>query len=79
VTLAGIALSVGLSVALALADVASGAEPVLVGLSGTTISLVLDASARAERRFELLIRSGRRTTLLTQPRPASAKSRRLVK
>jgi hypothetical protein len=53
VTLYGIALSIGLAVVLALADVAQGGESVLVGLSGMTISLVLDASARAERRFEL--------------------------
>lgn len=52
-TLAGIVLSVALAVALDLTNAASPAESLLAGLLGTTITLVLDASARAERRFEL--------------------------
>ena len=52
-TLTGIVLSVALAVALDLTGAASGAESLLAGLVGTTMTLVLDASARAERRFEL--------------------------
>ncbi|HET8660460.1 MAG TPA: hypothetical protein VFM55_15840 [Micromonosporaceae bacterium] len=52
-TLAGIVLSIAMAVALDLTNVASPAESLLAGLLGTTIALVLDASARAERRFEL--------------------------
>jgi hypothetical protein len=53
VALVGIVVSVALSVALDLTGAASGVESLLAGLAGTTLSLVLDASARAERRFEL--------------------------
>ncbi len=51
--LMGIVLSVGLAIALDVTNVASRAESLLAALMGTTLSLVLDSSARAERRFEL--------------------------
>ncbi|WP_326557071.1 hypothetical protein [Micromonospora sp. NBC_01796] len=53
VALAGIGLSVALSVALDLTGAASGVESLFAGLLGTTISLLVDSIARAERRFEL--------------------------
>ncbi len=52
-TLAGIVVSIGLAIALDVTNVASPGESLLAGLMGTTLSLVLDSSARAERRFEL--------------------------
>lgn len=53
IALIGVAISIGLSITLDVTGAASGVESLLAGLMGTTISLVLDASARAERRFEL--------------------------
>jgi hypothetical protein len=53
IALVGIALSVALSLTLDLTGAATAVESLLAGLIGTTISLVLDASARAERRFQL--------------------------
>ncbi|WP_101254694.1 hypothetical protein [Streptomyces barkulensis] len=49
IALVGICLSIALDVN----EVASGVESLLVGLLVTVLSLVLDASARAERRFQL--------------------------
>ncbi|MDN3356234.1 hypothetical protein [Actinomadura sp. DC4] len=53
IALVGVFVSCGLSVALDLTGAASGVESLLAGLMGTTLSLVLDASARAERRYRL--------------------------
>ncbi|WP_329101617.1 hypothetical protein OG792_21575 [Micromonospora sp. NBC_01699] len=53
VALAGIGLSVALSVALDLTGAASGVESLFAALLGITISLLVDSIARAERRFEL--------------------------
>ncbi len=53
VAMVGIALSLTLSVALDLTGAATGVESLLAGLMGTTISLLLDSLARAERRFHL--------------------------
>jgi hypothetical protein len=53
VAIIGIGLSVALSVALDLSGAASGVESLLAGLMGTTISLLVDSLARAERRFHL--------------------------
>ncbi|MEV4760951.1 hypothetical protein AB0J86_38485 [Micromonospora sp. NPDC049559] len=53
VAIIGIALSVCLSVALDLTGAATGVESLLAGLMGTTISLLVDSLARAERRFHL--------------------------
>jgi hypothetical protein len=53
IALVGVLLSVGLAVALDLTDVAGTADSFLAGLMGTTLALVLDATARAERRFQL--------------------------
>lgn len=53
VALAGIGLSVALSVALDLTGAASGVESLFAALLGITISLLVDSIARAERRFKL--------------------------
>lgn len=53
VAVIGILLSVSLSLALDLTNAATGVESLLAGLMGTTISLLVDALVRAERRFEL--------------------------
>ncbi|MET8353944.1 MULTISPECIES: hypothetical protein [unclassified Micromonospora] len=53
VALVGILLSVSLSVTLDLTNAATGVESLLAGLMGTTISLLVDSLARAERRFHL--------------------------
>jgi hypothetical protein len=53
VALVGILISVVLSVALDVTNVASGVESLLAALGGTTLALVLDSLVRAERRFEL--------------------------
>lgn len=53
VAVTGIGLSITLSVALDVTGAASGVESLLAGLLGTTISLLVDSMARAERRFEL--------------------------
>ncbi|GIE95564.1 hypothetical protein [Paractinoplanes rishiriensis] len=53
IVLVGIGLSVGLGLVFDLTGAASGPESVLAGLLGVTITLVLDASWRAEERFEL--------------------------
>ncbi len=53
VTLLGTALALVLSLSLGLTGAASGVESLLAGLMVTTVSLVLGATARAERRFEL--------------------------
>ncbi|MFK3985684.1 hypothetical protein ACI2K4_35645 [Micromonospora sp. NPDC050397] len=53
VAVTGIGLSIALSVALDLTGAASGVESLLAGLLGTTVSLLVDSMARAERRFEL--------------------------
>ncbi|MEO5873818.1 MAG: hypothetical protein ABIS86_00835 [Streptosporangiaceae bacterium] len=53
IALVGIALSVGLGIALDVTGAASGVESLLAGLMGVTLSLVLDGSARAERRYRL--------------------------
>jgi hypothetical protein len=52
-TLLGVVSSIALAAALDLTGAANPAESLLAGLMGTTVSLVLDSSARAERRFEL--------------------------
>jgi hypothetical protein len=49
----GIALSAALSISLDLTGAATGVESLLAGLMGTTISLLVDSLARAERRFHL--------------------------
>ena len=53
VLVSGICLSVALALALGLLGPASPVESLLVGLMGITATLVLEASARAERRFRL--------------------------
>nr|WP_146218427.1 hypothetical protein [Micromonospora acroterricola] len=53
VALVGILLSISLSVTLDLTNAATGVESLLAGLMGTTISLLVDSLARAERRFHL--------------------------
>ena len=53
IALIGIALSIVASIVLDLTKVASGAESFLACLMGITISLVLDATVRAERRFRI--------------------------
>ncbi|MFC7549214.1 hypothetical protein [Plantactinospora sp. GCM10030261] len=53
VAVVGILLSIALSIALDLSGAASGVESLLAGLMGTTISLLIDSIARAERRFHL--------------------------
>jgi hypothetical protein len=53
IALAGIALSIVVSVVLDLTGAASGVESFLAGLMGITLSLVLDANVRAERRFRM--------------------------
>lgn len=53
IALIGIFLSVGLAVSLDVTGAADGVESLLAGLMGTVVALVLDASARAERRFRL--------------------------
>jgi hypothetical protein len=53
VTVTGLALSVGLSLTLDLTGAATGVESLLAGLMGATLTLVLESSARAERRFRL--------------------------
>src|SRR2546429_4462011 len=53
IALVGMALSIVVSVALDLTNAASGVESFLACLMGITISLVLDATVRAERRFRL--------------------------
>jgi hypothetical protein len=53
IVLVGVALSVALGLVFDLTGAASGPESVLAGLLGVTITLVLDATWRAEERFEL--------------------------
>jgi hypothetical protein len=53
VTLVGIAISVLLSLALDLTGAATGVESLLAGLMGVTLTMVLESTARAERRFRL--------------------------
>ncbi|MEU7757065.1 hypothetical protein [Micromonospora sp. NPDC049171] len=53
VALVGISISISLSVTLDLTNAATGVESLLAGLMGTTISLLVDSLARAERRFHL--------------------------
>lgn len=53
IALVGICLAIVLSVCLDVTGAASGVESLTVGLLVTLLSLVLDASARAERRFHL--------------------------
>jgi hypothetical protein len=62
IVLIGIALSVTLGIVFDLSGAASGPESVTAGLLGLIITLSLDATARAEERFELrpLVRSAAR-------------------
>jgi hypothetical protein len=53
VAVVGLCLSVALSVALDVSGAASGVESLLAGLTASTATLVLDGTARAERRFRL--------------------------
>jgi hypothetical protein len=53
IALAGIGLSVVGSVLLDLTNAASGAESFLACLMGVTVSLVLDSTIRAERRYRI--------------------------
>src|SRR3954469_19008628 len=53
IALVGTTLSIVLSVVLDLTNAASGVESFLACLMGITISLVLDATVRAERRFRM--------------------------
>jgi hypothetical protein len=53
IALIGVCLSGGLAVGLDVTGAADGVESLLAGLMGTVVALVLDASARAERRFQL--------------------------
>jgi hypothetical protein len=53
IVLVGVGLSLVLSVLLDVTGAASGVESLLAGLAGTTVTLLLDATARAERRFRL--------------------------
>ncbi|WKX70211.1 hypothetical protein [Streptomyces sp. XD-27] len=53
IALVGISLALVVSVCLDVTGAASGVESLLAGLMLTILSLVLDASARAERRFQL--------------------------
>jgi phage gp46-like protein len=59
IVLIGLALSLALGLVFDLTGAARGPESVIAGLLGVVITLVLDASARAEERFELqpLLRS----------------------
>src|SRR5436305_9975449 len=53
IALVGMALSIVVSIVLDLTNAASGVESFLACLMGITISLVLDATVRAERRFRM--------------------------
>jgi hypothetical protein len=53
IALVGIALSIVVSIVLDLTNAANGVESFLAGLMGITISLVLDSTVRAERRFRI--------------------------
>ncbi|MGC9670002.1 hypothetical protein ACNTMW_26100 [Planosporangium sp. 12N6] len=53
VALVGIALSIVVSIVLDLTNAASGVESFLACLMGITISLILDSTVRAERRFRM--------------------------
>jgi hypothetical protein len=53
IALIGIAVSVGLGITLDVTGAATGVESLLAGLMGTTLSVVIDGSTRAERRYRL--------------------------
>lgn len=53
VVLTGLGLALALSLGLDVTGAATGVESLLAGLLGATITLLLDATARAEQRFEL--------------------------
>jgi hypothetical protein len=53
VAVVGLSLSVALSVILDVSNAATGVESLLAGLMASTATLVLDGTARAERRFRL--------------------------
>jgi hypothetical protein len=53
IVVAGVALSIVVSIVLDLTNAATGVESFLAGLMGITISLVVDGNARAERRFRM--------------------------
>src|SRR5437763_12988405 len=53
IALVGMALSIVVSIVLDLTNAATGVESFLACLMGITISLVLDSTVRAERRFRI--------------------------
>lgn len=65
IVIVGVVLSVALGLVFDLSGAASGPESVLAGLLGAVITLILDATARSEERFELrhLVQSGVRAEI----------------